>query len=100
MRVHSKEQRKYAHLIRKLCRDIGCVRDPHNFVKLNLKERQPGLKRTFDVLSRLESFDHLVSNGWSDAEIRLILISPGEELMNRSPQGEKEIEMLVASQFR
>ena len=59
--------RKYAQLIWRLS-EIGCITVDPSFCDMNMEHTQPGLAHNFRNLS--------VNERWSDAAIKLILISP------------------------
>lgn len=81
---HSKEQRKYAHLIQKLISKVACIRDPCHFAELDLSRRSPGLKRNFDALRERKDHDTVVCKGWPNATVKLMLIYPEKESKNLS----------------
>ena len=74
----SRRQRKYVHLIREL-KNIGCVNVSDEFDELDLTVDKPGLSRVFEELDRAQNLDAIVSDGWSNKDIDLVLLYPGEQ---------------------
>ena len=71
---NTRQPRKYAQLIWRL-NEIGCVRVPSNFTRMDMRVNKPGLTGNFRELG--ENFDSYLSDSWSNAEIQLALIYPG-----------------------
>ncbi len=74
----SRRQRKYVHLIREL-KNIECINVSDVFDELDLTADKPGLSGIFEELGRDENLETVVSNGWSNNEIELVLLYPGEK---------------------
>ena len=71
---NSDDLRKYAQLIWKL-KEIGCIRVPDGFDRMNMKDAKPGLTGYFRSLD--DGFDDHFCVSWSNAEIDVALIYPG-----------------------
>ena len=83
---HSKKLRKYAHLIQILCHQVCCIERPATFTDYISATSATELKNHFKALRDYKNLDDIGCAGWSNAEIKLLLIYPGNESSKFSPK--------------